>query len=124
MADKIGLSIVANGEMSYDKETGIAEAYLLKTLHSADLVTEPGSTNNMFESGNPNEDEEDMDLKDLTLKELFESRLDLVEAIKKDVQDKLSSKEEVDSLKKQIVDLTETNKKQKQEIDDYKIKAK
>jgi len=124
MPEMIGLSIVANGEMSYDKETGIAEAYLLKTLHSADLVTEPGSTNNMFESGNPNEDEEDMDLKELTLKELFESRPDMVEAIKKEVQDKLSSKEEVDGLNKQITDLTEANKIQKQKIDEFEVKDK
>ena len=123
MADKIGLSIVANGEMSYDKETGIAEAYSLKTLHSADLVTEPGSTNNMFESGNPNVDEkeEDMDLKDLTLNELFESRSDLVEAIEKKVQDKLSSKEEVADWKKQIAELTEGNKTLKLKVDEFEV---
>ena len=122
MADKIGLSIVANGEMSYDKDTGIAEAYSLKTLHSADLVTEPGSTNNMFESENPNEDEEDMDLKDFTVQELSKNRPDLVEAIKKEVQDKLSSKEEVDGFKKQIADLTESNKTLKQKVDEFEVK--
>ena len=122
MADKIGLSIVANGEMSYDKDTGIAEAYSLKTLHSADLVTEPGSTNNMFESGNPNEDEEDMDLKDLTLKELLENRPDMVETIKKEVQEKLSSKEEVASLEKQIADLTENKKTLKLKVDEFEVK--
>jgi len=122
MADKIGLSIVANGEMSYDKETGIAEAYLLKTLHSADLVTEPGSTNNMFESGNPTEEEEDMDLKGLTLKELFDGRPDMIEAIKKEVQEKLSSIEEVDGFKKQIADFTESTKKLERAVDEYKVK--
>jgi len=122
MADKIGLSIVANGEMSYDKETGIAEAYSLKTLHSADLVTEPGSTNNMFESGNPNEDEEDMDLKDLTLKELLENRPDMVETIKKEVQENLSSKEEVAGLKKQVADLTEDKKTLELKVDEFEVK--
>ena len=121
MADKIGLSIVANGEMSYDKETGIAEAYSLKTLHSADLVTEPGSTNNMFESGNPNDEEEGMEIKDLTKSELLSNRPDLVEAIKKEVQDNLSSKEEVDGLKKQIAELTENNKTLKQKVDEYEV---
>ena len=121
MADKIGLSIVANGEMSYDKETGIAEAYSLKALHSADLVTEPGSTNNMFESGNSNDEEESMDLKDLTLNELLESRPDMIEAIEKKVQDNLSSKDEVDSLKKQIAELTESKKALGLKVDEFEV---
>ncbi len=121
MADKIGVSIVANGEMSYDKETGIAEAYSLKTLHSADLVTEPGSTNNMFESGNPNEEEESMDLKDLTLNELLENRPDMIEAIEKKVQDNLSSKDEVDGLKKQIEELTEGKKALEVKVDEFEV---
>ena len=121
MADKIGLSIVANGEMIYDKETGIAEAYSLKTLHSADLVTEPGSTNNMFESGKLNDEEESMDLKDLTLNELLENRPDMIEAIEKKVQDNLSSKDEVDSLKKQVTELTEGKKTLELKVDEFEV---
>ena len=122
MADKIGLSIVANGTMSYDKETGIGIGESLKTLHSADLVTEPGSTNNMFESRNPEEKEDDMELEKLTSKELLESRPDLVKQIEQGIREAMSTKEEVDGLKKQITDLTEENKKQLQEIDEYKVK--
>ena len=120
--DKVGLSIVANGTMSYDKETGIGIGESLKTLHSADLVTEPGSTNNMFESRNPEEKEDDMELEKLTSKELLESRPDLVKQIEQGIREAMSTKEEVDGLKKQITDLTEENKKQLQEIDEYKVK--
>jgi len=124
MADKIGLSIVANGTMSYDKETGIGIAESLKTLHSADLVTEPGSTNNMFESENKIiESEADfMDYKELSIQTILENRPDLVEGLKKGIMDKMSTKEEVDGFKKQIKDLEEANKKQALGLDEYKVK--
>ena len=122
-ADMVGLSIVANGAMSYDKQTGIAEAFSLKKLHSADLVTDPGSTNNMFESRNTEiEEEDDMDLTKLTFTELSESRPDIVAGIKKSIEEKTASKEEVDSLSTKIKELTETNKAQAKTIDDFKVK--
>jgi hypothetical protein len=126
MADKIGLSIVANGEMSYDKNTGIAEAYSLKKLHSADLVTETGSTINMFESDNNNKEEEGdfMDYKDLNIQKILENRPDLVEGLKKGIMDKMSTQEEVDTFKKQIKDLTESNKKLNQKVDEFEVKDK
>ena len=127
MSDKIGLSIVANGEMSYDKETGIAEVYSLKKLHSADLVTETGSTINMFESDNNNNEEEEgdfMDYKDLNIQEILKNRPDLVEGLKKGIMDKMSTQEEVDGFKDQIKTLTETNKTLKQKIDEYEVKEK
>lgn len=127
MADKVGLSIVANGEMSYDKETGIAEAYSLKKLHSADLVTEPGSTINMFESDNNNIEEEEgdfMDYKDLSIQTILENRPDLVEGFEKGIMDKMSTKEEVDGFKDQIKTLTESNKTLKQKVDEFDVKEK
>jgi hypothetical protein len=124
MADKIGLSIVANGAMTYDRETGIAEATDLKSLLSADLVTETGSTVNMFESESKNKEEESMDYKVITMKELLEHRPDLVEGMKKGILDEVSTQEEVDSFKTQISELTETNKVQKKKLDDQEIKDK
>ncbi len=127
ISDKIGLSIVANGGMSYDKETGIAEAFELKQLFSADLVTEPGSTINMFESDNNYIDEEEgdfMDYKDLSIQSILENRPDLVEGLNKAIMDKMSTKEEVDGFKKQIADLTESNKTMKQKIDEFDVKEK
>ena len=127
MSDKIGLSIVANGEMSYDKNTGIAEAYSLKKLHSADLVTETGSTINMFESDNNNIEEEEgdfMDYKDLNIQKILENRPDLVEGLKKGILDKLSTQEEVDEFKKQIKDLTESNKALTKKVDEFDVKEK
>ena len=127
IADKVGLSIVANGEMSYDKETGIAEAYKLNNLFSADLVTEPGSTINMFESDNNNIEEEEgdfMDYKDLNIQTILENRPDLVEGLEKGIMDKMSTKEEVDGFKNQIKDLTESNKTLKQKVDEFDVKEK
>lgn len=123
ISDKIGLSIVANGEMSYDRETGIAEAFALKELHSADLVTETGSTINMFESDNNNIEEGDfMDYKDLSIQAISENRPDLVEGLKKGIMDKMSTKDEVDGFKKQITDLAESNKSLKQKVDEFEVK--
>jgi hypothetical protein len=127
ISDKIGLSIVANGEMSYDKETGIAEAFKLKKLFSAELVTEPGSTTNMFESDNNNIEEEEgdfMDYKDLSIQNILENRPDLVEGLEKGIMDKMSTKEEVDGFKKQITDLTESNKTLKLKVDEFEVKDK
>lgn len=127
IADKIGLSIVANGPMSYDKETGIAEAYELKKLFSADLVTETGSTINMFEADNNNIEEEEgdfMDYKDLNIQDILKNRPDLVEGLKKGIMDKVSTEEEVADFKKQIVDLTESNKTLTQKVDESDVKEK
>lgn len=124
ISDKIGLSIVANGEMSYDKNTGIAEAFALKKLFSAELVTEPGSTNNMFESDDNNSEEEGdfMDYKDLSIQTILENRPDLVEGLEKGIMDKMSTKEEVDGFKDQIKTLTESNKTLKQKVDEFEVK--
>jgi len=127
ISDKIGLSIVANGAMSYDKETGIVEAFELKELSSADLVTEPGSTVNMFESDKNNIEEEKgdfMDYKDLSIQNILENRPDLVEGLEKGIMDKMSTKEEVDGFKDQIKNLTESNKTLKQKVDEFEVKDK
>lgn len=59
--ETVGLSIVANGEMSYNKSTGIALGESLNTLFSVDLVTDPGSTSNMFESSHGEEKKNSFD---------------------------------------------------------------
>ena len=63
-----------------------------------------------------------MDLKDPTLKELLENRPDMVETIKKEVQENLSSKEEVAGLKKQVADLTEDKKTLELKVDEFEVK--
>ena len=124
MADLVGLSIVANGQMSYDVSTGIAEAFALKELQSVDLVTETGSTINMFESDNNIEEGDFMDYKDLSIQTIRENRPDLVEGLESGIMDKMSTKDEVDGFKKQITDLTESLKKSKQKVDEYEVKEK
>ena len=121
MADKVGLSIVANGEMSYDKDTGIAEAFNLKELYSADLVTEPGSTVNMFES-NQTEEVNDMDYKELSMKSLQENRPDLIEGLKKDILSEASAGQETEALKTKIAELEESGKELKKKVDENEVK--
>lgn len=123
MSDKIGLSIVAGGTMVYDPQTKIAEAIKCTGLRSVDLVTEPGSTANLYESKSeePEEEEEKMDLSKLTMAELMESRPEMVTDIQKKVTENLSKEGEVAELKTKITDLEESNKKIKAENDDYKV---
>jgi hypothetical protein len=123
MSDKIGLSIVARGDMMYDKASGIAEAYNLKQLFSADLVTEPGSTANMFESNSSKGDE--MDESGITM-EMLNKRPDLIAGIRESVRAEVLSEAEQDGelnkLKVQIATLTEDNKRMKKEVDEFKVK--
>ena len=123
-ADKVGLSIVARGPMSLNKQTGFAEAISLESLGGADLVTEPGSTNNMFESENRNHESEEevMDYDKITVKDLLENRPDIVKSVEKGIQEKMSSKEEVDNLNNQIKALTESEKKLKNDLDEFQVK--
>ena len=122
MADKVGLSIVANGDMAFDKETKIAEAFNLKELFSADLVTEPGSTVNMFESDNSNSEDENMDYNEVTMKTLQANRPDLIEGLKKEILADVSSKEETKVLQETITKLQESEKDYKKKIDEQEVK--
>lgn len=124
MPDKIGLSIVANGDMAYDRGTKIAEGISCKKLKSVDLVTETGSTVNLFESDNGNEEDNNMDYKDVTIQQLTENRPDLIEGLKKSILDEVSKTGEVETLKKNISELQEANKILKQKNDEYIVKGK
>lgn len=50
MSDKVGNSIHATGDLVFDKATGDEVVENLTRLQSIDLVTEPGSTANLFEA--------------------------------------------------------------------------
>ena len=125
MADKCGLSIDASGIMEMNAETEMAEAIECTQLKSVDLVTEPGSTVNIFESKTEeHEEEEIMDLSKTTLAELLESRPDLVATIKESATKDLSTKGEIETLKAEVEKLTEANKVQASKLDEYQVAEK
>jgi len=125
MADKFGLSIDATGIMEFNQETEMADAIECTELKSVDLVTEPGSTVNIFESKTEEpEEEEIMDLTKITLADLNESRPDLVTGIKESVKTDLATKGEVETLKTKITELTESEKTLKAKVDTYEVAEK
>lgn len=75
----IGSSVVIRGKMK-KVEGDLPEIEAIYACRSIDLVSEPATTNGLYESENIEKVEEDMELKDLTLEQL-RTRPDLVEAI-------------------------------------------
>jgi len=89
MADKVGLSIHAFGPMSIDRDNNVGVTESISKLASADLVTETGSTINLFESKHGEEEIEEMDYTKIELKELKESRPDIIEAVQSEVKENM-----------------------------------
>jgi len=122
MADKIGLSIHAFGPMTIDKDRNIGIAESIRKLVSADLVTETGSTINLFESKHKGEEEEEMDYTKIELKELRESRPDLIEAVQKEVREDMQNDEELKTLKESGEALKKENTDLKKKVDESEVK--
>lgn len=121
MADKIGGSIHAYGPSSFDDNTLIETVQDIKVLRSVDIVTEPGSTNNLFESLRRDKENE-MDITSLTIKDLEESRPDLVRNIIKGYEESESVKKSIQEREEKLKKLEEDNKKTLEELDKYKVK--
>jgi len=88
-------------------------------LSSIDLVTETGSTKNLFES-KPEENE--LEIKDLSLKDLTESRPDLISEITKQVTASLQGDSKATALEAQVKALTESNTALKGKVDESELK--
>jgi len=93
----IGFSHHAKGEVV--KKDDIEEVKSISKVISVDLVIEPATTRTVFEDINRKEQDE-MDMKELTIEKLKIDRPDLIEQIEKSILEK--SKEEVDKLKTEI----------------------
>jgi hypothetical protein len=120
MPAKIGGSIHAYGPSSYNDNTLLETVQDVKILRSVDIVTEPGSTNNLFESlGRTNSE---MDINSITFTDLKEKRPDLLNSIQKEYEEsekvKALNREREANLQK----LQESNKQLKEELDKYKVK--
>jgi len=135
MADKVGNSIHAYGETHLDKSDMMEAVEDIRMLASVDLVTEPGSTSNLYESKEEEPDEEDEDeitenegerMKELTLQSLREGRPDLIkelsEEITKQVKSELEEAKTVETLETANKQLKEENEKLKKENDEFKLK--
>jgi hypothetical protein len=122
MSDKVGFSIHAYGPSTFNESTLFETVQDLKIMQSTDLVTEPGSTSNIFESLRRSK-EEDMDISNLKLADLIESRPDLVGQIVKEHEESAETKKSIEGKEKEIQTLKEENKKLKETLDKYEVKA-
>ena len=130
MSDKIGESIHAYGPSVYDKQTGREIVEDVTLLQSVDLVTEPGSTLNLFESGVAaeynDEEVEIVELDSLTLEELKESRSDLVQSLTDDITARVKAEivdaDNTKALQESVSGLKAENKKLKEDLDVYQVK--
>ena len=93
----VGFSHIAKGVVA--KKGEIEEVEEITKVVSVDLVIDPATTTAFFEDINRKEQDE-MDMKELTMEKLKTDRPDLVEQIEKTVAEK--SKEEMDKLKADI----------------------
>ena len=85
-----GNSIVARGKMVKEKD-GTYKVEQILAARSIDIVTEPATTNSLFTEGKSSEEEE-MDLKTLTMETLRKDRPDLFEAVTTALQAEIETK--------------------------------
>lgn len=121
MADKIGGSIHAFGPSVFNKTEMIEEVEDIRYLQSTDIVTEPGSTTNLFESLRRDK-EKDMDMTTIKLTDLIESRPDLIAEIKKGIRESTETKNMLAAKDERIKTLEEQNKKLSTDLDSLQVK--
>jgi hypothetical protein len=129
MSDKIGNSIHGYGDIVYDENSKMEIVEDINELASADLVTEPGSTTNLFESlQNITEGDDVVNYKEVSIDELKSERPDIVEAISKEAKDKakkeIDNKDQIDAMKTKIATLEKDNQKIAKEKDDLLVEKK
>ena len=120
--DAIGNSIVARVVLERAKD-GFDEVTKILAVRSVDLVTEPGTTNGLFESqtqeSHPATTQEDtMDMKSLALETLKAERPDLVEALLAEQK----KTDEVVDLKAQVEKLTTEAKEKEVKLAAFELK--
>ncbi len=121
--DAIGNSIVARVILERAKD-GVDVATKIVRVRSVDMVTEPGTTNGLFEahtleSHTPAAMQEDtMDLKTLTVEQLRTERADLIEALLADRK----QAEEVAGLKSTNETLAKENAEKDRKLAEYEVK--
>lgn len=122
MADKIGLSIDARGDIVFDHESQYENVRDVMKLKSTDLVTETGSTINLFESKQIEEEKMDYDL--VSTEELKANRPDIIEALLEESKRTMDKSKELNDLKEKVTSLEAQNKKTEKEKDDLLVEKK
>lgn len=127
MADKVGNSIHAYGETHLDKSDMMEAVEDIGMLASVDLVTEPGSTSNLYEAAEDegeaeNQEEDEVTMEDITLSGLKESRPELIKELTEQIKSGMEEAKTIDNLKKEVTTLKEESEKLKKENDEYKLR--
>ena len=120
MPDKIGNSIHASGSAAYNSQDLMEDVQDINKVWSIDLVTEPGSTKNLFESKEGNQ----LDYREISMADLTENRPDLVKAITIQVKESLKDDSAMTDLKEQVKSLLEENKTLKAKQDESDLKER
>lgn len=130
-AERIGNSVHAFGELVFDsiRKTEVVES--LHELRSIDLVSETGSTINLFEADVADDEEiievieeHTMEIKDLTLQDLTEGRPDLVSKIQAGVKESHDQAEKISGLEAQNATLLESKNVLAKKVDDHEAADK
>lgn len=121
MADKVGGSIHAYGPSVFNESTKYETVEDIKVLSSTDIVTEPGSTNNLFESIR-RDNENDMDYTTITLADLKENRPDLVTEVLKGHKEDVKTAKIIEEKDNKIAELDKENKSLKEQVDKYEVR--
>lgn len=109
MPDIVGSSIHAFGKFRNERGTAIIEQFVKGS--SIDVVTDPATTKGLFEEISEGEDQ--MELNDLTIAEIKESRKDLYDSI---------VKEGANTRDQEVADLKEEVKGLKTKVDEFEVK--
>ncbi len=102
--DLLGISIVSDGKVVDDYKNKVENVIETNMVASADLVTEPGATTNLFESDNDGVQAEKEKGTKMTLTEFKEAHADLFEQVENSARDGMA-KENAD-LKIKVEELT------------------
>ncbi|HEY6022022.1 MAG TPA: hypothetical protein VIY48_19795 [Candidatus Paceibacterota bacterium] len=118
-APGVGNSIVANGELVFDRTNKREVVNTIKEMRSIDLVSETGSTINLFESV---QEVPDMDYSTVTLADLSENRPDIVQQITESIKAVADKDGKLNQLVQENAMLKTQNSDLKKKVDDYEVK--
>ena len=118
-APGVGNSILANGEIIFDKANKREIINSLREMKSIDLVSETGSTINLFESA---QEVDEMDMTTITLADLVGSRPDIVQQITESVKNETGKEDQIKTLVQENASLKKENGELKKKVDDFQVK--
>lgn len=110
MPDAAGMSHRAEGQLTVDDE-GMEVVEGLSRVAAVEVVTDPATTEGLFEQVSQNNEEPEMKWDEVTREELTEHRPDLVESIREEAEDEAT-----------VEELREENEKLRSDLDEYQAK--